>query len=186
MDYRISELTSASAVNGTDLIETAVVDGGSGSGYSSKKHALSDVANFVQQSKAFSTTARKVGTFVDGKDIFFFIYVFTVNDFHGSTIDNTTMKGQLWLDVPVTYDRIWIDYGNSFLMNTNKTTSNPKSHPLNYLAYGAGTFTRTNIQKTSSNDGKPFVYFENTYTASEWYSIRSDLRWYIVIRWTEE
>lgn len=135
---------------------------------------------------AFSTTPQIVGKWVDGKDIYEQTYVFTVNDFHGSTVDSAQMKGQFWTDIPTTYDSIWIDYGNSFLMNTNHTTSNPKSHPLNYLAAGAGTFTRTNIQRTNtSNNGKPFVYFENTYTASEWYSIRSDLRWYITIRWTE-
>lgn len=150
------------------------------------KTALETLEDVVEEQMTFTSTKREVGVWVDGKTIYEKTFVFTVADFHSQTISSSTMKGQLWTDLPDTYSDMWIDYGNSFLMNGNKSTSAPKSHPLNYLAESAGTSTRTNIQKSTANDGKPFVYFENTYNASGFYDVRDTLKWYIVIRWTEE
>ena len=140
----------------------------------------------VETLATFSTTKRKVGTWIDGKDIYEKTYVFQSSDMNQATISASVQKGKFWLDVPYEYSTVWIDYGNSFVFNTNKTTSAVKSHPLN-LSGADGVYTRTNLQRTSgSHDGLPFVYYENTYSASSWYDIITDFRWIITVKWTEE
>ena len=132
----------------------------------------------------YSTTAHKVGKWVDGRDIWEKTYVFSYTDFHNQTIDSSVQKGQLWLDIS-SYDTMWLDQSASFQMNTQYTGTAVKSHPLNFGSTG-GVYTRANIQRTdTSNNGKPFVYYENTYSTAAWYNIIGDWRWIITVRWTE-
>ena len=135
-------------------------------------------------SDTYSTTAHKVGTWINGQDVWEKTYVFTYTDFHNETISSSVQKGQLWLDID-SYDMMWLDQSASFQMNTQYTGTAVKSHPLNF-ASTSGAYTRANIQRTdTSNDGKPFVYYENTYSTPAWYNIIGDWRWVITVRWTE-
>lgn len=146
---------------------------------------VSDLEDAVEVLQTHSTTKRAVGTWIDGKTVYEKTYVFDYEDFHGQTIDGTVQKGQLWLDIPATYSTMWIDYSASFLFNTVSSGTAVKSHPLNFYSTG-GVYTRANLQRTdSSNEGLPFVYYENTYSASAWYSNISEWRWIITVRWTE-
>ena len=168
-----TDISTAEAWNSSHWDSTTAAESGGGGGGGGSA------------SRNFSTTKHKVGKWVDGKDIWEQTYVFDYTDFHNQTLDSTVQKGQFWLDIPTTYDMMWLDQSASYLMNTVTTGTAVKSHPLNFGSSG-GVYTRANIQRTdTSNNGKPFVYYENTYSASAWYSIISSWRWIITVQWTE-
>lgn len=50
----ISQLTSAAAVAETDLLATAIVDGGSATGYATRKHTVADVGAHIGTTKTFA------------------------------------------------------------------------------------------------------------------------------------
>ena len=50
----ISQLTSAAAVAETDLLATAIVDGGSATGYATRKHTVADVGAHIGATKTFA------------------------------------------------------------------------------------------------------------------------------------
>lgn len=209
----ISQMTTAATVDNGDLFEVAHPDSGSASGYSSNKQSLAAIADHIASTvnyPALTTTAKTligaineaaqsggggthdfssnwqiVGKWVDGKDIYEKTYVFSVSDMQTATISASVMKGQFLLD-QISYDSIWIDYGNSFLMNRNYQTSPVKSHPLNFVnPISPIQFTRTSVQRLDEvNSGYPFIYFENNVQAASWYDIRTDLRFYFTIRYT--
>lgn len=213
----ISQMTTAATVDNGDLFEVAHPDSGSASGYSSNKQSLAAIADHIASNvnyPALQTTAKTlvsaineaaqsggggggshdftsswkvVGKWIDNKDIYEKTYEFSVTDMQSATIDSSVMKGQFLLD-QITYDNIWIDYGNSFLMNKNYQYSPVKSHPLNFVNPNTNPvqFTRVSIQRLDNvNNGYPFLYFENNVQASTWYDIRSDLKWYFTIRYTQ-
>lgn len=215
MSESISQMTSAITVDNGTLLEVATPDQNSASGYTTEKMSVAQLADHCatgvnyptlqttakdlvgainelesggggggSTGRNFSTTKHKVGTWVDGKDIWEQTYIFSYTDFHNATLDSSVQKGQFWLDI-TTYEMMWLDQSASFLMNTVRTGTAVKSHPLNFGSSG-GVYTRANIQRTdTSNNGNPFVYYENTYSASAWYNIISDWRWVITVQWTE-
>ena len=116
-------------------------------------------------------------------DLYEKTFTFKSTDLQDSTISASVIKGSFILDVPA-FDRIWIDFGNSYYFNGAASPA-PKALSLNYYAGDGTKYTRANIQQRSSSyDGKPYVYFDSNYAESVYDNI-SDLEWVFTVKYTK-
>ena len=166
-----------------DLEETVNGDGETDLGLVGDVAALQDSLEALSE---YSGTETKIGTWVDGKDLYAKTYVFTSTDLDDATIDTTVIQGGMNLDIEA-YDTIFVDFGASFMFDSNQTTNGVKVQPLNYSAPdSSNSYTRTNLQLRSTvNDGKPYVYFKNTYSSGSWYDDIAHVKWFLVVKYTK-
>ena len=78
---------------------------------------------------------------------------------------------------------MWIE--QAFVINdVPDATLTIKSMPMPISA-SSGNYIRVQIQKTSSNDGYPFIYIDINYNTSSIYSKRNDIHFVFVVRYTK-
>lgn len=131
---------------------------------------------------SLTSTEKKVGK-IGNVDLYEKTFTFKSTDLQDATISASVIKGAFILDVHA-FDRIWIDYGNSYYYNGASTPA-PKSLALNYYAGDGTKYTRTNLQQRSTSyEGKPFVYFDSTYAESVYDNV-TDLEWLFTVKYTK-
>ena len=175
----ISQLDSASTLQGTDLIEIASDQGSST--YASKKTTLQDVKNFVN---GYSTTEHVIGTWVDDSLLYEKTYIYEWSDMDDpNVVSSTSINCKIFTDLSANIDVIWIE--NAYLTYTGTGNISILSSPLNYST--SDKYTRANIQKRSDfNSGKPYVYFECTYPSDILGSgNQANWKWVVTIRYTK-
>lgn len=144
--------------------------------------SISEEGELSSDGILLTSTEKKVGK-LGLADLYEKTFTFKSTDLQESTISDSVIKGGFILDVPE-FDRIWIDFGNSYYFNGASTPA-PKALSLNYLTANGTNYTRTNLQQRSSSyDGKPFVYFESNY-AQDVYDSISDLEWLFTVKYTK-
>lgn len=144
------------------IIKNGVVYAGGGGGSSSHE---------------YSTTERVVGKWVDGSNLYEKTYIFGINDLHERAASSSEIHGQFWLQESSAL--MWIEKGFIFSESVS-ILSNPVNYPTR------GEYIRSNIQcKSDINGGKPFIYYEQTYSASSYYTYRDSIQFIFVIRYVK-
>lgn len=130
----------------------------------------------------FTTSWTPICQWTDGRSVYQKTYIFTASDIHGN-FDSNRIAASFYLE-NLGYDLLWIDFGNSWLMNMDYNGGSVvKTHPLNYTTANGSMYTRCDVQRDASvNSGNPYIYFENTFQASQFYSGRNNLKWFITLR----
>lgn len=130
----------------------------------------------------YSTSEKVIGHWVDGSTLYEQTFYFDFSDIAGGTQSQSVINGRF--DLPhIDYADMWIEQG--FIINDIPDSSlTIKSMPLPISA-SSGAYTRIQIQKTSSNDGYPFIYIDINYNTSAIYDKRDDIHFVFVVRYTK-
>ena len=130
----------------------------------------------------YSTSEKVIGHWIDGSTLYERTFYFDFSDIAGGTQSQSVINGRF--DLPhIDYADMWIE--SAFLINDTPDSSlTIKSMPLPISA-SSGAYTRIQIQKTSSNDGYPFIYIDVNYNTSAIYDKRDDIHFVFVVRYTK-
>lgn len=177
----ISQLTSAAAVAETDLLATAIVDGGSATGYATRKHTIANVGAHILKQRAYSTAEHVVGTWINGKPLYEKAVAYTWADMHETSVATGHVSCNIYTDFGDDVDFLEIDFGNSSLFFG--LSQSIVSCPFCYVA--SGSYIRINLQRQSHiNNNKVFAYFDATYPSAI-STMYSSANWYVVYRYTK-
>lgn len=125
----ISQLTSAAAVAETDLLATAIVDGGSATGYATRKHTVADVGAHIGTTKTFA------GLNTTSKNL-----VGAVNEAAGTVVTGTLTAGSTSLtlqNAAITTDSTFDFYTDTFGVNPTAVSVSTGQIVLTFEAQAA-------------------------------------------------
>ena len=130
----------------------------------------------------YSETEKAIGHWVDGSVLYERSFYFDFTDIAGGTQSDTVINGRF--DLPhENYADLWIE--TAFMVNdVPDGTLTIKSLPLPTIQNNGG-YIRVQIQKTSSNDGYPFIYLDVNWSISQIWTKRNDIHFVFVIRYTK-
>lgn len=131
----------------------------------------------------YSTSEKVIGTWIDGSTLYERTFFYEFSDISGGTQSQSVINGRF--DLPhIDYDNMWIE--QAFLINdVPNSTLTIKSMPLPISA-SSGSYIRIQIQKTTSNEGYPFIYIDINYNTSAIYDNRIAIHFGFVVRYTKE
>jgi hypothetical protein len=128
----------------------------------------------------YSTTEQNTGLkWIDGKPIYRRTFDFSIDDLVNGGISSDVQYGEFDIDSYFTDAKtIWIDQSNSFIFGSTTIVSQPINYP------SGSSFTKANVQRSTRNSHL-IIYFENNYSASEFYTDRALLHYIFTIQYTK-
>ena len=131
---------------------------------------------------SYTTSEKRIGTWIDGSSLYERTFDFNLDDMAGGSQTSSAINGRF--DLPhISYDALWIE--QAFILNdVPDSTLTIKSLPLPTIQNNNG-YIRVQIQKTSSNDGYPFIYVDVQWSISQLFSKKDDIHYVFVIRYTK-
>ena len=130
----------------------------------------------------YSTDEKVIGHWIDGSTLYERTFDFNLDDMAGGSQTSSAINGRF--DLPhIAYDALWIE--QAFILNdVPDSTLTIKSLPLPTIQNNNG-YIRVQIQKTSSNDGYPFIYVDVQWSISQLHSKKDDIHYVFVVRYTK-
>ncbi len=130
----------------------------------------------------YESNEKVIGLWVDNSVLYEKTLYLSLADIAGGTQSDTVINGRFDL-AHENYADLWIE--QAFLLNDNPDSAfTIKSLPLPTIQNNGG-YIRTQIQKTTSNDGYPFIYLDVNWSISQIWAKRNDIHYVFVIRYTK-
>lgn len=130
----------------------------------------------------YESNEKVIGLWVDNSVLYEKTLYLSLADIAGGTQSDTVINGRFDLSHE-NYADLWIE--QAFLLNDNPdSTFTIKSLPLPTIQSNGG-YIRIQIQKTTSNDGYPFIFFDVNWSISQIWTKRDDIHFVFVIRYTK-
>lgn len=130
----------------------------------------------------YSDEEREIGVWRNGKPLYERTYICSVSDLVNSTVNSSQISGEYHFVNTDTskWDMYRLIEGQLF--NFGNTVNTVKSNWLNYPSSNA--YIRCNLQQVN-NQGDIFAYINLTYSASNFYNDRSNIKFCFVIQYTK-
>ena len=110
------------------------------------------------------------------------LFYYDFSDIDGGTQSDTVINGRF--DLPhINYGSMWIEAA-CLINDVPDGTFTIKSLPLPSIQNNNG-YVQTQIQKTTSNDGYPFIYLDVNWSVSQIWAKRNDIHFMFTLRYTK-